>query len=152
MLVEWDPEDGSDKQRWDFDPDDVYRKDAQLIEKYYDGSWDQWMAGLQLGRIDARAVLLWYMLKLVHPKYKFEDLPNFRVRQLTVQMGVRELRELYRRAQRAKLAPDVREAFEAQFEVDMAEAMEREGLDGSVQIVDGKLELEGVPSDLPKAP
>lgn len=151
MQVEWDPENGEEKQTWQFDPQDVHRKDAALIEKYYDGSWDQWIQGLRIGEIGARAVLLWYMLKLIHPKIRFDDVPDFRVRQLNVQMGVAELKELYERAKRLKLNPDTREAFETQFEADMREAMEREGIDGEVQIIDGRLELEGAPSDLPKS-
>jgi hypothetical protein len=150
MLVEWDPENGEDKQTWQFDPKDVFRKDAALIEKHYGGSWDQWIQGLRIGEINARAVLLWYMLKLVHPKIRFDDVPDFRVRQLEVQMGVTELRELYEQAKKLKLDPDTREAFETRFEADMREAMEREGLDGEVNIVDGRLELEGVSTDLPK--
>lgn len=152
MFVEWDPEDGSDPQTWDFDPNDVLRKDAALIEKHYGGGgWDAWLQGLRIGEINARVVLLWYMLKLVHPKYRFEDVPDFRVRQLKVQMGVRELKELYERAKKTKLAPDVREAFESQFEIDMQEALDREGVEGEAKIVDGVLAIEGVEDeDLPK--
>ena len=69
MIVEWDPENGEDKQTWQFDPDDVLRKDAALIEKYYGESYEQWTAGLMIGKIEARAVLLWYMLKQVHPSH-----------------------------------------------------------------------------------
>lgn len=151
MQVQWDPENGEDKQVWQFDPDDVLRKDAQLIEKHYGGSWDQWRAGLMTGQINARAVLLWYMMKLIHPKTRFEDLPDFRVRQLKTEMGTLELKDLWKRAQKMKLSPDVREAFEAQFEGDMADAMRREGIEGEVEIVDGQLAIEGqVAVDLPK--
>lgn len=151
MHVEWDPENGEDRQTWQFDPEDVGRKEAQLIEKHYGGSYDQWRAGLMTGEINARAVLLWHMLTQVHPKLKFEDVPNFRVRQLTSEMGTSELKELWRRAERAKMAPDTREAFNDRWQMDMEDAMKREGLTGEVAIVDGVLELEGVP-DLPKAP
>jgi hypothetical protein len=152
MLVEWDPENGEEKQSWDFNPDDVLRKDASQIEKHYGGGgWDAWLQGLRVGEIDARVVLLWYMLKLIHPKYQFKDVPDFRVRQLKVQMGVRELKELYERAKKTKLAPDIREAFESQFEIDMQEALEREGIHGEAKIVDGVLAIEGVEEvDLPK--
>jgi hypothetical protein len=150
MHVEWDPESGEDKQTWQFDSGDVTRKQATLIEKHYGGTYDQWLAGLMSGQIQARAVLLWYMLSLIHDKIKFEDIPDFRVRQLTVQMGVTELRDLWKRAQRIKLTPDEREAFEAQFTEDMRDAMVREGLDPSGIRITGKvLELEGA-VDLPK--
>lgn len=142
MLVTWDPEDGSDKQTWQFDPDEVLRKDATQIERHFGGSWDQWLAALQIGKIDARAVLLWYMLKLVHPKTRFDDVPDFRVRQLRVDQGVTELKRLYDRVKKMRLDPDVREAFESQFEADMREAMEREGFEGSFEVVDGVLSIE----------
>jgi hypothetical protein len=151
MQVEWDPENGEDKQVWQFDPDDVLRKDAMLIEKHYGGTWDQWRAGLMTGEINARTVLLWYMLLLIHPKIKFDDVPNFRVRQLKTEMGTLELKQLWKRAERMKMEPDTREAFNSQFEMDMADAMKREGVDGDVEIIDGKLAIEGVVADLPKA-
>lgn len=153
MLVTWDPEDGSDKQTWQFNPGDVLRTDAQAIEKHYGGgSWDQWVQGLRVGEVQARAVLLWYMLKQVHSKLRFEDVPDFRVRQLQVEMGVQELKELFLRAKRMKMDPETREMFESQFEADMADAMARDGIDGTVAIIDGQLAIEGGPADLPKAP
>jgi len=150
MQVEWDPENGEDKREWQFDPDEVFRKDASLIEKHFGGSFDQWRAGLMIGNIDARAVLLWYMLKQVHPSVKFEDVPNFRVRQLKTELGTLELKTLWKRAEKMKMDPDTREAFNAQFEGDMQDAMKREGLDYHVEIVDGRLEIEGGLVDLPK--
>lgn len=157
MFVEWDPENGEEKQTWNFDPDDVLRKDAALIEKHYGESWDQWNAGLMLGKIEARAVLLWYMLKLVHPKLRYDDVPDFRVRQLKTEMGTLELKALYKRASKMKLDQDTRDAFEAQFESDMKDAMEREGIEGQVEFVDGVLAIETADpglsaDDLPKAP
>lgn len=150
MFVQWDPEDGSDKQEWVFDAGDVGRKDGELIEKHFGGSWDQFVAALMVGNLRARAVLLWYMMKQVHSAVKFEDIPDFRVRQLSVEMGVSELKDLWKRAQRIKLDADQREAFEAQFAEDMKDAMKREGLDPDGMHIDGKtLELEGAP-DLPK--
>jgi len=151
MYVAWDPEtEGEEKKEWNFDPDDVPRRDAMLIEKHYDGSWDQWVMGLQMGKIDARSVLLWYMIYLHHPKYRFDDLPNFRVRQLIVQMGVAELKRLFKQASRLKLTPDQREAFEAQMIEDVHDALLREGKSGEVDIVDGQLIIEDDGGDLPK--
>ena len=152
MFVKWDPEDGSEVQTWTFDPGDVGRKEGMLIEKHYGGSWDQFLAGLQMGQLAARAALLWYMMTLVHPKVKFEDIPNFRVRQLTVDMGVNELKDLWDRAKRIRLSPDQREAFEAQFEQDMRDALKREGREEDGFTIDGdKLAIEGSVV-LPKAP
>lgn len=150
MFVKWDPEDGSNTEEWVFDAGDVPRKRATLIEKHFKGTWDQFVAGLMSGDIHARAVLLWYMLSHVHPVLRFEDVPDFRVRQLTVEMGVTELKDLWKRALRIKLEPEQREAFNAQFEEDMRDALKREGIDPSGFHIDGKvLEIEGAP-DLPK--
>lgn len=149
MQVTWDPEDESEPQTWQFDPEDVPFKRAKEIEKHFDGTYDQWVVALQTGDISARSVLLWYMLTHVHPKLRYQDLPNFRVRQLKAEMGVVELKRLWARVQRMKLSEEKTEAFETAFEADMRDAMDREGLDGEFTIVDGQLSIEGA-EDLPK--
>ncbi len=150
MYVAWDPENGESKSEWQFDPGEVTRKNAMLIEKHYGQAWDRWLAGLMLGEISARAVLLWYMMHLEHPnKVRFDDIPDFRVRQLKTEMGSLELKDLWKRAERMKLDPDQRDAFENQFEYDMRDALIREGRDPNGFHIDGKvLELEA--GDLPK--
>lgn len=148
MLVQWDPENGEDKQEWTFDPGDVLRKDAKLIQTHSNMTWDQWRSALLLGDVEARTVLLWYMMKLVHPSLKFTDVPDFKVRQLKVEMGVIEITELIERVRKAKLSPDQREAFESQIEIDLRDAMKREGIDGDASIVDGQIAIEG--GELPK--
>lgn len=150
MWVKWDPENGEAERTWVFDSGDVMRKHAIQIERHYGSSWDEWLRNLQMGQIQARAVLLWYMLVQVHPKLRFDDVPDFRVRQLTVEMGVSELKDLWERAKKVKLTPEQREAFEDQFRLDMREAMDREGLDGDFKVDDnGKLAIEGA-ATLPK--
>lgn len=151
MYVEWDPEDGSDKQTWTFDPKDVLRKEATDIERQYGEAWDNWINGLRLGEIKARSILLWHMLRQVHPKLRFEDVPDFRVRQLTVHMGVNELTDLLKRMARMKLTDETREAATAAIEADIKEAMEREGIDGQARWVEGRLEIEGIKDELPKS-
>lgn len=152
MLVEWDPEvEGEGVQSWQFDPKDVSRKQAIQIEKHYGGSFDQWIQGLRIGEINARAVLLWYMMSLAHPKYRFDDLPDFRIRQLTVQMGVNELKELWERAKRMKMPQDQWEAFVVQYEADLQDAMVREGHSADeASIIDGVLSIGAAGDELPK--
>ena len=151
MHVEWDPEvEGEQKQTWQFDPGDVTRKQATKIEEHFDGSYDQWTAGLMMGKVHARAVLLWHMLSQVHAKIKFEDVPDFRVRQLTVQMGSAEIHDLWKRAKRIKMTPDQREAFEAQIVEDMKDALGREGKEPDAWIEDDLLKTR-VTLELPKA-
>lgn len=143
MLVNWDPEDGEQPQTWRFDPNDVLRKEAQAIEQQYGEGYDQWLQALRVGQIKARTVLLWHMLRQVHSKLRFEDVPDFRVRQLTVQMDVGELRDLWTRLSRTKMSPELRAQLEAAFEVDLRDAMARDGMDGDVRLVDGQFAIEG---------
>jgi len=144
MLVIWDPEDGSDKQTWEFDPEDVPRKRATEIEKLYtSGTWDQWIVALQSGEIEARAILLWYMMTQVHPKLQFKDLPDFKVRQLKTEMTVVELRDLWKRMVRMKLPAEQMEQMETAFQVSLEDAAEREGLTLDVEFVEGQLAITG---------
>lgn len=152
MLVIWDPEDGSEKQQWHFDPEDVTYKATTQIESHFGGTYDQWQAQLKMGSMKARAVLLWYMLCQVHPKLPFKDVPDFRVRQLKVEQSVAELLSLHERVQRMKLSEEDKERFELAFEVDLEDAMEREGLKGEPEIVDGQLALDGVVVVAPDGP
>jgi hypothetical protein len=144
MLVIWDAEDGSEKQTWHFDPDDVPKRRAIEIERLYtNGGYDQWVAALQAGEFEARSILLWYMLTQVHPKLQYKDLPDFRVRQLKTEMTVEELRKLWKRILRMKLAPDKMADLEIAFETSLEDAAEREGLDLQFEFVEGQLAIEG---------
>lgn len=144
MLVTWNPENGEDEQRWTFDPEDVLRKDAEKIETLYGEGWEPWLAALQVGSIKARSVLLWYMLYLVHPRLSYKDVPDFRVRQLKVEMGTLELKKLWERLSKMKMDEDRMETLRSAFEVDLKDAMVREGIDGNVEVVDGQLAITGV--------
>lgn len=150
MQVIWNPEDSSGEQVWAFDPDDVLRSDGELIENHYGGTWDQWMNELRTGGLVARSVLLWYMLHLVHPRMQYKDVPDFRVRQLKVHMSVGELKDLYERAQKMKMTAQTREQFDAAMELQLREAMDREGMEGEVTIVEGHVAIEGGSIDDPK--
>lgn len=148
MYVTWNPEDGSELQAWNFSSGDVPRKQATQMERHFGGSWDQFTAALMTGQMQARAVLLWHMLTQVHEKLRFEDVPDFRVRQLTVEMGVAELKDLLKRVKKMKLPEEQREAFDIQFESDMREAMEREGYDP--EVIDGEARLALEVGEFPK--
>ncbi len=143
MLVTWDPEDGTEKQTWQFDPDDVPRKRATEIEKLHGAGYDQWIVALQSGEIGARAILLWYMMTDVHPKLQFKDVPDFRVRQLKTEMTVAELRDLWKRIKRMRLSDDKMADLEAVFEISLEDAAEREGLDLTFSFVEGQLAIGG---------
>jgi hypothetical protein len=143
MFVKYDPEDGSDPQEWNFDPDDVLRSEATAVEKAYGASWEEWLNKLRVKEAKARTVLLWHLFKQAHPKLKFEDVPDFRMRQMTVEMSVKELRELFDQMSRTKMDENVREQFQAMFDRDIADAMQRE-----TGIYEGEVETGNLPKAL----
>ena len=122
----------ADTTIWDFDPDDVMAAQAELIEKRYGQPWDKWMNDLRQGSPKARRVLLWHLLRLTHHTLKYEDVPDFRMRELKVEMSYDELMKLRDRVQ--KMAEDDvdREKIMAALDVEITEAMVREGLTDEV--------------------
>ncbi len=127
MDVTYDPEDGSPPQSWVFDPDDVLRSEATAIEKAFGGSWEEWIGLLRVRHAKARTVLLWHLLRQQHPKLLFQDTPDFRMRQIKVEMSSAELREVYDQISRTKMSEDIRDAFEAAYQRDYQDALAREG-------------------------
>lgn len=140
MQVKWNQEDGSEPITFEFDPEDVMSKEAEAIEKVYGEGWEQWLNGLRIKEVKARRVLLWWHLRQTHKALPFKDTPDFRMRQLKVEMNVKEIRELQDRMARTKMEDDVRERLNAAIEVDLRDAMAREGLvEGD--IVEGTVSL-----------
>jgi hypothetical protein len=129
MFVKWQPEGQAEPTTFEFDPDEVTSKEGQAIEKAMGGnapSFEMWLELVRVGNIKARTILLWYLLQRDHPKTTLNDVPDFKRKQLQVQMSVAELQELRAKMAKQKMEEATREAFEAQFDVDIAEAMERE--------------------------
>ena len=126
MYVRWDPENGEPVREFDFDPEDTLRSDAKLVEKHYGKSWEVWLNNLRIKEADARTVLLWHLLRQEHRNLRFEDTPDFRMRQMKVEMSSAELRDLMKRTERMKLSDDERDQLRMAFEIDIRDAMERE--------------------------
>lgn len=146
MFVTWKPENGENDVNWDFDPDELLNSESRAIEKAYGESFEQWMNGLRLSEAKARAVLLWHLLRQAHPKVRFEDTPDFRNRQLKVEMSSSEIVKLRDRMSRTRMNDDRREALMAAIDVDLQDAYGREG-----KAVDGDLfGTDGVEIALPK--
>lgn len=86
---------GDAPQRWFFDPDEVDMREAERIEQSLgDGSsWDDFVSGLLAARVGVRRVLLWHLLRRSNPDYDMpiDDLPNFKMGQLVVELGSREI-------------------------------------------------------------
>lgn len=128
MHVTWDPEDGSGPTEFEFDPEDLLSKEAVRIEKEYGEPIEQFVNGLRIKEARARRILLWWHMSQAHPSLAFRDVPDFRMRQLKCEMNVAELQVLKDRLARTKMDDEQRERLDAAFEVDMRDAMEREGL------------------------
>lgn len=126
MYVRWDPANGEPVREFDFDPEDVLRSEAKAIEKQYGKGWEQWLNALRIKEADARATLLWHLLKQEHKALRFEDVPDFRMRQMKVEMSSKELRELKARTEKMKWTEDERDQLRMAFEIDIADAMQRE--------------------------
>lgn len=143
MDVTYDPEDGSPVRTWTFDPDDLLRSEAQAIEKAYGGPWEQFINSLRVKDAKARTVLMWHLLKQDHPKLKFDDTPDFRMRQMVVEQSSAELRAVYEEIGKMKLSEDHREAFEAAYTASIRDALIREG-----KAVEGEvMGIESAPKD-----
>lgn len=146
MFVTFDPEDGSDKMTWEFDPDDLRASEAKAIEKAFGGGQDQFIQSVQIKDTKARSVLLWHCMRQRAGGLQYKDMIDFRMRQLKVELSVKEIREQIARFSKMKLDDDTREKLELAFDVDLREAMERE-----TGVVDGDLIDEaGTEIDLPK--
>lgn len=94
MKVVYTPEDpavSGDGGSWQFDPNRVLGAHAEMIERRFGQTWDQFTAAVVQGSIKARRVLLWYFRMLAHPGYRIEDLPDFYTGELVVSFGVAEL-------------------------------------------------------------
>lgn len=93
MFVQYKPKDG-EAQQWDFDPDEVRQSQAEMVEKRYGANWDAFLAAVRGGEAKARRVLLWHLIRLTHHTLRIEDVPDFRMGELTVEYSSTELRQL----------------------------------------------------------
>ena len=120
------PEDG-DRQEWDFQPGRVRASQAEVLERLFGGTWDEFQIGVQQGKMRARRVMLWYLLQLTHATLRFEDVPDFYSDELEVSYSVKELTALRDGILKANMPADRRDAIVTAIDNQMVEAMEREG-------------------------
>jgi hypothetical protein len=128
VLVTYRPT-GGDEQSWDYDRDQVKASRAEAIERRFGASWEQFNLGVMQGSMKARRVLLWYLSTLTHPNLRYEDTPDFAAGELVCQFSSTELLGLRERAMKANLSDDDREAMLVGLDLELTEAMAREGLD-----------------------
>lgn len=104
MWVEYKPEDpatSGDGGRWQFDPARVLGAHAEMIERRFGGTWEQFSVAVMRGSIKARRILLWYFRMRAHPGYRLEELPEFYTGELVVSFDVAELRRMRADAEKA---------------------------------------------------
>ncbi len=126
MFVTYRPEDG-DERRWTFDPKRVRASKAEMIEKRAGENWDAWLVSVQAGNIRARRVLLWHLLTLEHHGMRFEDTPDFYAGELVIEHSVSELLDMKDRIMKASLPDEQRDQVVAALDIEIADAMLREG-------------------------
>lgn len=124
MYVTYSPESG-DVQRWVFDGK-VRQSKAEMIEKRYGGTFEQWRSAVQAGDSKARRVLLWHLMSQDHPTLRYEDVPDFYVDELVVEFTADELRTIRENVAKASLAADEKETMLAMLDGQIAEAVERD--------------------------
>ncbi len=90
--------DGEPPRDWDIDIDDLTESAAERIEQQYrkasaDKSltYDQFRLSVYQGGATARRVLLWHLIRETHPTLRYEDTPDFRRKQLKVELSRGEL-------------------------------------------------------------
>lgn len=122
MKVTYKP-DGGEPQEWAWDPGDLRQSEAELIQKRYGGTSDDFAVGVRNGDAKARKVLLWHFQRQTHPALRYEDVPDFRMRELKVEYDVDELITIRDRVLKADLPADERDAALASVEFEISERL-----------------------------
>lgn len=93
MIVNYRP-DGQPAQQWEWHADKVRAGEAELIEKRFEGTWDQFLLAVTQGSMRARRILLWHLLRGEHPTLKLEDV-DFAAGEVAVDFDKAELQQMY---------------------------------------------------------
>jgi hypothetical protein len=126
MIATYKPSD-SETQSWTFDPGKVKGSAAEVIEKRFGGTYQEFQVAIQQGQTRARRVLLWYLIWQAHPTLRFEDMPDFCFDEFTLDYTTAELLELRERIGKARMEDEgKRQQMLEAFEIAIDEAMERE--------------------------
>jgi hypothetical protein len=136
MLVKYTPENG-DAKEWEFDPERVRQSEAEQIEKRSGLAYGEWARAVGNGNSKACRVLLWHLMRRDHPSYRYEDVPDFYVSELVIDLAVSELQRIRERIADSDIDPDRKQEALDGIDLELAKRL-------------GKDELD--PSDLGKAP
>lgn len=122
MIVTYSPEDG-ESRRWEFDPDRVRQSEAEMVEKRYGRTYDQWRQAVIQGDSKARRVLLWHLLRREHHTLRYEDTPDFYTGELTVEFSRGELLTIRDRVMKANLSDEEREQILTALDIEITDAI-----------------------------
>lgn len=93
MKVTFAPEGGS-PQVWDYVPSKVKQSEAEMLERKAGSSYDEFNKNVLGGYAKARKVLLWHCFRKDHLLYRWEDLPDFAMAEVTVEFDAAELADI----------------------------------------------------------
>lgn len=142
---------GDQPQRWRYRPADVMISQAQAIERALGQgrTWDDFAVGIRAGDATCRKVLLWHLQALDHPGLRFEDVPDFRLGDLTIEFDSDEVEQIIENVKGAYLPEDRKRRILLDLDLELAAALEREALDEAEHDDPGKDE---VPAASPNSP
>lgn len=113
MKVTFTPEDGQ-ARTWTYRHGKVRASEAEMCERRLEGTkWDAFEANLLQGSARARRVLLWHLLRQEHPALKWDDVPDFCMDELVMEMDLDDQRRYRARMDSLPKTPDVVEALAA---------------------------------------
>lgn len=122
MIVTYSPEGGESRQ-WHFDPDRVRQSEAEMVEKRYGRTYDQWRQAVIQGDSKARRVLLWHLLRREHHTLRYEDTPDFYTGELKVEFSRGELLTIRDRVMKANLSDEEREQILTALDIEITDAI-----------------------------
>ncbi|MFY1660908.1 hypothetical protein [Micromonospora sp. WMMD1274] len=124
MIVTYKPE-GGEAQEWEFRPGRVKSSEAEILQRRFGGTWDEFAVGVLKGDIRARRIMLWHLLRQAHNTLMFEDMPEFYMDELVVEHTKHELGEMRNNVEKlSSLTDDERAGMLAALEIQIEAAPE----------------------------
>jgi hypothetical protein len=121
MLVKYNPEDKpAEAREWDFDPNRVRRARGEMIERRYGKRYSVWVAEIQAGEMAARAVLLWHLMNLDSPTFRWEDTPDFAFGELELDYSITDLQKLRREVDESAMDDESKEETLKRLDLEIA--------------------------------
>lgn len=90
MIIKFSPEDGAE-QSWTYLPKRVKQSEAEMLEKRADMTFEEFNKALFTGAARPRKVILWHCLRKEHPVYRWEDVPDFAMSEVSIEFDAKEL-------------------------------------------------------------